>query len=182
MSARLRGARVVAALLVAAGAVVVLAAPAAAHARMVGSDPAQGEVLTAVPAAVRVEFSDPLDPTAYVVVTGPDGSPVAEGEPEVDGRVVTQRLGDGEDGSYVVAVRAVSRDGHPITGRVEFVVGAPSAGTGDVPPAPAPAAAAGAGDTGPAGGPFGWPPWVSGVAVGCFVGAAGLWVASRRAA
>jgi methionine-rich copper-binding protein CopC len=175
---------VAAALALAAWPLFAVAAPASAHARLVGADPAPGEVVAVVPASVRFELSEPLDPTAYVVVTGPDGSSVVEGDPEVDGTVVTQRLSGGGDGSYVMAVRAVSRDGHPVTGRVEFVVGEPTAGGADAPSpsvtAP-PGATAAARDSGARDGPFGRPGWVTAVPLACLAGALGLWVVSRRA-
>lgn len=174
------------ALLVGAGA-----GPAWAHASMTGSSPEQGERLEALPEEVTFEFSEAMDPTAYVVVTGPDGASLAAGEPVVDGSTITQALaGPGPDGGYLMAVKAVSADGHAITGRVEFVVGdgeLPSAGGAEdsTPSASASAAANGtteaAASAVPASaGDGGRPPWVWGVGVLCLAGSLVLWFAARR--
>lgn len=108
------------------GAPLTGLAPAYGHASMVASTPEQGAVLDVMPDAVSFEFSEPMDPVAYVVVTAPDGSAVAVGAPEVSGDTVTQAVRDAGAGTYLMAVKAVSEDGHPVTGRVEFAVGEPS--------------------------------------------------------
>jgi methionine-rich copper-binding protein CopC len=101
-------------------------APAHAHARLVSSTPAQDAILDALPDQVSFVFSEPMDPSAYVVVTAPDGTALTTGEPVVDEYTITQDIRGAGEGTYLMAVKAVSRDGHPITGRVEFAVGAPS--------------------------------------------------------
>ncbi len=63
---------------------------------------------------------------AYVIVTAPDGSSVASGTPRVDGVLVRQGLTEGPDGAYTMAFRAVSEDGHPVTGEITFTVGTAS--------------------------------------------------------
>lgn len=163
-------------------------APAYAHASMVDSSPEQGAVLDALPEVVEFEFSEPMDPTAYVVVTAPDGSALAVGDPEVDGATVTQEVGPGGDGSYLMAVKAVSRDGHPVTGRVEFVVGEPSATTGATEPDPGASVAdsptSTAGGASDEGGGVSWrghAPWVWWVGPGLLAIAGVLWLAARRA-
>ncbi len=172
------------------GVPLVGPAPAYAHASMVGSSPEQGAVLDALPDQVDFEFSEPMDPTAYVAVTAPDGSQLAVGEPEVDGSTVTQEIGVGGSGTYLMAVKAVSRDGHPVTGRVEFVVGEPSeTGTAETPSgqpsvdtdsATASVSDVGATDQDHDTGWRGRDPWVWWVGPG-FLGLAGaLWLAGRR--
>ncbi len=104
--------------------VVVMPSSASAHARLVASTPAQGDRLGALPAQVTFEFDQEMAAPAYVIVTAPDGTSVASGEPDVDGTTVRQRLGDGPPGSYAMAYRVVSRDGHQLTGQVSFTVGA----------------------------------------------------------
>lgn len=165
-------------------------APAHAHASLVSTDPEQGAVLDALPGRVEFVFSEPMDPTAYVVVTAPDGSALAVGDPEVDGATITQEVADGGDGTYVMAMKAVSRDGHPLTGRVDFVVGEPSAATPTPEPAPEPAASAdpsptsaGAGDStvrARSGGWRGHDAWVWLVGPGLLCVAGALWLAGRR--
>lgn len=137
---RLRG--LPGALVVAVALAVVLApSPASAHASLIASTPAQGDRLGALPSQVTFEFDQEMAAPAYVIVTAPDGTSVAAGEPEVDGTIVRQRLRDGQAGTYTMAYRAVSKDGHPLTGQISFTVGpageAPAAGQPTASPRPA---------------------------------------------
>lgn len=104
------------------------AAPAAAHANLVGSDPANGSILADAPAQVVLTFSEPVRlVTDKIMVIGPDGEPVHEGEPQAQDADVIIPLGDADDiGTYLVSYRVISRDGHPIGGAVTYSVGAPS--------------------------------------------------------
>ncbi len=97
--------------------------PAWAHATLVGSSPRQDEQLDVLPDEVVFEFSADMAAPAYVIVTAPDGSSLTSGEPVVEGTTVSQAIGDGPDGAYTMAFRAVSEDGHPVTGQVTFHVG-----------------------------------------------------------
>ena len=56
-------------------------------------------------------------------MTSPAGRRVGAGEPVVRGRLVTAPVAPREEGTYTVGYRAVSVDGHPITGRFTFSVG-----------------------------------------------------------
>lgn len=94
-----------------------------AHASLVSSSPPDGASLAAAPAEVTLTFSDPMQPGAAIVVTGPDGRSVTTGDPEVVDDVVTQRLTPAGRGQYTIAYRATSRDGHPLTGQIRFGVG-----------------------------------------------------------
>jgi hypothetical protein len=58
-----------------------------------------------------------------VVVTGPDGTPVQHGPVEVAGDKVTVAIRATASGTYHVAYRVVSDDGHPVTGETTFTVG-----------------------------------------------------------
>jgi methionine-rich copper-binding protein CopC len=98
------------------------AAPAWAHAALIGSDPEAGATLAALPGAATLEFSEEMADPAYVVVTAADGTSVTDGDPVVDGREVTQALVDGPAGTYTLAFRVVSGDGHPVTGELTFTV------------------------------------------------------------
>ena len=109
--------------------------PAAAHASLVSSSPAQGDVLATAPTSISFEFSEDMVSPAYVVVTGPDGNAATVGEPVVDGNVVTQQVAPGvPDGTWTTAVRAVSKDGHPVTAQITFSVG--DGAVDDAPAAP----------------------------------------------
>src|SRR5690606_20919908 len=119
------------------------------------SAPADGAVLAAPPARVTLEFNESLNPTSTtIVVTDAGAEPVPSSEPEVSGPrgsvTFTQPLADG---TYTVAYRVVSRDGHPVQGAFTFTVGepAPSSATPPATTAPSgPARAEGESSTGPA--------------------------------
>ena len=123
---------------VAAVGVAVLPSPASAHATLIGSSPRQDAQLDHLPDRVSFEFNQDMSAPAYVIVTAPDGSSVTEGDPDVDGAVVSQAVTNGPDGTYTMAYRAVSEDGHPVTGEITFTVGVASSA------APGPSSAASA--------------------------------------
>ncbi|MGL5811027.1 MAG: copper resistance CopC family protein [Nocardioides sp.] len=102
---------------------ILLPSPASAHAGLVDSFPRQGERLESLPAEILFEFDETMSDPAYVAVTAPDGTSVTTGDPRVDGVRVRQSLTSGIDGSYTVAYRAVSEDGHAIIGELDFLVG-----------------------------------------------------------
>ncbi|QSB13772.1 copper resistance protein CopC/CopD [Natronosporangium hydrolyticum] len=109
-------------------AVGLLAAPASAHANLLGTDPANGSVVSQPPEQIVLTFSEPvrLIPDRITVVA-PDGEPVPLGEPRVEGtdvvvpveRVTTM-------GTYLVSYRVISQDSHPVGGSITYSVGAPS--------------------------------------------------------
>ena len=111
-----------AALTVAAG----LALPAHAHASLIGTNPAEGAVVAASPPAVTFRFDEPVTlPDRAVQVFDAAGAPVPADAAAADA-VVTVSLPGGLSGTYVVAWRVISADGHPIAGSLSFSVGAPS--------------------------------------------------------
>jgi methionine-rich copper-binding protein CopC len=134
------------------------AVPPAAHARLNGSVPVADSLVPQAPAAVVLSFNRDIAPPATVVVTAPDGSRAGAGDPSVRGRDVSAPIGGEQEGTYVVAFRAVSVDGHPITGRFTFSVGHRS-----TPPTPAR----------PPGDGRPWWPWAAGLG-GLVVVGAGL--------
>ncbi|MEU4091178.1 copper resistance protein CopC [Streptomyces sp. NPDC026673] len=107
------------------------AAPASAHAALVGSDPAQGAVVQTAPAQVRLTFSEGvLLSKDSIRVLGPDGKRAETGGANDGGRgnttaAVALRPGLG-DGTYTVAWKVVSADSHPVAGAFIFSIGAPS--------------------------------------------------------
>lgn len=101
--------------------------PASAHASLVSSDPADGSTLESFPEQVTLTFDESVDEPAFVTVTAPDGATVTSGDPAVSDATVTQRLDPGStDGTYTLAFRVMSFDGHPVTGTVLFNLGHPS--------------------------------------------------------
>jgi len=102
------------------------AGPALAHDALKSSDPAKGATVESVD-KVRLEFTSTVR-IPVVIVRGPGGTAYQSGDPQADGKVVTQELkGTLSDGKYTIAYRVVSSDGHPIEGEIPFTVkGAPS--------------------------------------------------------
>ncbi|HWJ08633.1 MAG TPA: copper resistance protein CopC [Nocardioides sp.] len=114
-------------LLVAATAVLGMAAPASAHATLVSSDPAEGEVLPAAPGEVTFTFDEPVRLVPDGLLAFDATGEQVDVEASADGTEVTGDLPGGlDDGTYVVTWRVVSADGHPIAGSLTFHVGAPS--------------------------------------------------------
>ncbi|GAB3435703.1 hypothetical protein GCM10027517_05120 [Phycicoccus ginsengisoli] len=122
---------------------VVFAVGADAHTALKTVSPEDGARLTTAPTQVVLTFDDPISESfATVTVTGPDGS-VGSGRPRVDGAVVTQPLQDGlADGTYTVAFRVVSADGHPVSDRTTFVLASAPAAAGTTSPPQSPASSA----------------------------------------
>lgn len=127
---------VTAALLLAGGG------PAAAHNVLISTDPADGSTVPSAPDAITLTFNEPAVALGtQIQVTGPDGSELAVGEPQlVDNSVVQPLAEERPAGAYQVVWRVTSADGHPIEGVLAFdatdAVGVPDdAGT---PPADEP--------------------------------------------
>lgn len=121
-------------------AVAVTAGPAAAHAKVVRTTPANGASVDGHVKAIAVEFDDPvrLVPRA-LVVTGATGAPLTMGAPRVvRGRTLVAPLLDRlVPGRYFVAWRILSDDGHVESGSYGFAVGAPGAASPATPMMPA---------------------------------------------
>ena len=119
-----------AALLVAFAVLVAPASPARAHDQLIGSDPAAGAQLDALPAALTLTFSGAIatDEGASVVeVTDASGASLTDGTPSAQDNVLTQPLAGAVSGAVKVLWKVVSSDGHPISGEFSFTVaGAPA--------------------------------------------------------
>ena len=100
------------------------AEPALAHANLIRSDPADGDVLDDAPSEVTLTYSENVTvQNDGVRVLDATGERVDSGTATASGPVVTVPLEPLADGGYVVAWRAVSADGHPIRGAFTFSVG-----------------------------------------------------------
>ncbi|WP_264003209.1 copper resistance CopC/CopD family protein [Mycolicibacterium sphagni] len=105
---------------------VLAAAPAAAHAVLVSSDPVDGARLTGPPAQVRLTFDEPirLVPNGIQVIsdvgirvdTGP--SVAADGV-----TIILPLRADLPDGSYTATWEVISADTHEVAGSISFGVG-----------------------------------------------------------
>jgi copper transport protein len=98
--------------------------PASAHARLVQTTPAAGEVVGSGPLEVLIAFSEPVSPVpGKIKVIGPDGEPADGGEPARRGSVVAIPLRTTVSrGTYLVSYRVISADGHPIGGTFSYSV------------------------------------------------------------
>jgi methionine-rich copper-binding protein CopC len=107
------------------------AGPASAHATLIGSDPADGAVVQTAPTVVTLTFDDSLqDFEPVLTVTGPDGTQYQTGAATIDGvKLSTTVAALPVGGSYTVAYRVVSDDGHPVEGQTHFELALP-AGSG----------------------------------------------------
>lgn len=118
------------------GSLVILVSPmpASAHTELASSTPANGAVLATAPAAVSFTFDEPLLPGVDTIsINDADGQNVSSTSVEPRGNTVSTNWPAGlPAGTYQVAYRIVSGDGHPVTGAITFSYGvagsAPSAG------------------------------------------------------
>ncbi|WP_442930803.1 copper resistance CopC family protein [Micromonospora sp. NBC_00421] len=148
--------RFAAALSAAVLALLVAATPAWAHNSLRSASPAREATLPSAPAEITLEFMARLDPTfTTIVLTDGTKRRVPTGDPVVTGTKSTVQVTDPlPNGTYTVAYRVVSADGHPVQGSYPFTVADPA---GRAAPTAAPPTASGgpvtaaAGDTG--GGP-----------------------------
>ena len=111
-------------------AAVILAATvssaAFAHAHLAKSDPAAGAAVAAAPAAVTIDFTEPLEPAfSSIAVTDSHGQSVADGKSAVDAgnrKRMHVALASLTAGTYTVAWIAVASDGHRTQGHYAFTL------------------------------------------------------------
>jgi copper transport protein len=104
--------------------VLVTAGPAAAHATLESTSPADGEHLDRAPSEVTLTFSEDIGaPPGAVRVFNGQGHRVDDGD--VRARDNTARVGLNSigDGGYIVTWRVISADSHPVNGAFTFTVG-----------------------------------------------------------
>ncbi|KQU67388.1 copper resistance protein CopC [Phycicoccus sp. Root101] len=109
---------------VAAGALLSVPAPVAAHSELTSSTPPANAVLASAPPTVRAMFSDRIEPKfskATLTVAGGDPRPVPV---TVDGKTLKATVPDSlkAAGAWKFSFRVVSVDGHPISGTIPFTV------------------------------------------------------------
>lgn len=115
---------------VAVTAATLLAAPAHAHAGLVGSTPEDGATIEQFDDTVVLTFTEEVAQPVTVVVTDPAGAGLQVGEATIDGNEVRQQVEPATvAGLHTLAFRVVSSDGHPITGQVRVTVESPDAPT-----------------------------------------------------
>ena len=159
-------------------AVLLPSSPAWAHNLMVGSDPAAGAELTSAPKKVTLRFLQTLNTEhTQIVVSDASKRVVPTTKPTFVRNTGTVTFGpDLANGTYTVAYRTLSVDGHVVEGSFPFTVADPSK-----PAAPAPSAAAAAASSSDGGGGLG--PLVIGIVVLAALlvgGATVIYLRSRR--
>jgi methionine-rich copper-binding protein CopC len=99
---------------------------ASAHAQMTTANPKQKSVITVMPKKVVLQFNEDLinlEPGNLLRVTDPKGKAVQTGTVTVFGNQLSVALRTSKVlGKYRVNYRAISADGHPITGSYEFTL------------------------------------------------------------
>ncbi|MEV0645135.1 copper resistance CopC family protein [Phytomonospora sp. NPDC050363] len=106
---------------VAIAAVLLTAAPAAAHAQLVSSDPEDGAVLDEAPETAVLEFSESIDaPSTQIALTDSTGAVIPTRPFVVEGMRVTIPLDLPAGGIYTIGYRIVSEDGHRVDGSISF--------------------------------------------------------------
>lgn len=119
------------ALVLALTALLLYAAPGtapasatAAHAKLVSISPKDGETVKEPPPRVLLTFNENvLGEFSVVKVADASGALVSVGDPQVQGREVSQPLQAGlPQGGYTVTFRVVSADSHPVSGRSTFTI------------------------------------------------------------
>jgi copper transport protein len=120
----------------------VSAGPAAAHAELVSTNPADGARLESPPGSVTLRFTEDVNliDGGLRLIDG-RGRTVPTAAPTVQGHSVAWSMPTGlAHGTYLVNWRVVSVDGHPVSGAFAFGIGADarpvdvtSAGTGTAP-------------------------------------------------
>ncbi|REE94725.1 copper resistance CopC family protein [Thermomonospora umbrina] len=182
VAAARRAAAMVAALLTALVVVGVAAPSAQAHTALKESSPAKDATVPS-PSEIALTYTDEVM-LPQVVLTDPRGQRRQGPKPTVTGTKVTLPIeGSLEPGTYTVAWRVVSADGHPVTGTYEFTVEgtastpAPASSEQQAPPVTETATPTAAND----GGSGGWL-WVGlgALAVAALAGGGALLLVRRR--
>ncbi|MCZ7428921.1 copper resistance protein CopC [Micromonospora sp. WMMA1949] len=120
---------------------LVPATPAAAHNSLQEATPARDARLTSAPTQVTLRFMQGLNPSFTTITVSDAGQrKVPTSAPAVNGATGTVTIDEPlGNGTYTVAYRVVSRDGHPVQGSYRFTVADPAAPGPSAPVSPAPA-------------------------------------------
>lgn len=95
--------------------------PAAAHTSLASSTPASGAILAKAPTELRLSFIEPTRVTRLVLIAA-GAKETRLKAPRGEATHVSLALPPLGDGRYEVVWNAVSKDGHPVEGRLIFVV------------------------------------------------------------
>jgi copper transport protein len=99
--------------------------PAWGHAALVGSEPPDGATLANPPAALKLNFNEPVSPLVLRLI-GPAGEAVTPAV-RAENSTLTILPPPLARGTHVLSWRVISADGHPVGGALLFSIGAPTA-------------------------------------------------------
>lgn len=107
---------------------LMLPKDAAAHAYIVESVPASGQTLSGSPEQAYIVFNEAIDPSFFELnVTGQEGNSVNAGKAAVaadnPAKLYVQLQPSLPQGIYTIHWRAISGDGHPVSGSIPFIIG-----------------------------------------------------------
>jgi methionine-rich copper-binding protein CopC len=118
---RSSAARGLAGLLGSAALLLALATPASAHNALVSTTPGDGDAVARTPAVVVLTFAEPAIALGTEITVAGPGGPVQLGPARLVDNTVSQDLQPGSPaGTYRVAWRVTSADGHPVSGTFTF--------------------------------------------------------------
>ncbi len=100
-----------------------------AHSSLISSNPAQGSVVDMIPTDFALTFNEELisiegQSVNKLSLSDASGVNYSLSEPKIVGEVLSASATSGQypAGEYLLTYRAVSADGHPITGEIAFTV------------------------------------------------------------
>jgi copper resistance protein C len=103
--------------------VVAGCASANAHAIVVRAKPQDGETVTSAPSKVELWYDAPISSAmAALSVTDAAGQRVDKHDTAIDGAHVTTSVEASAPGEYTVRYRALSADGHIVSGSLHFTI------------------------------------------------------------
>ena len=126
--------RALIACLIAGAAVLVTAAPAAAHNALIGSDPKDKTSLDTGPSSVTLTFDQDVQGGQGIntisVVDANGGHYEVAGDPTIKDTTVSAKVNAlGKAGQYKIGYRILSADGHPVSGELTFTLTKDGTGT-----------------------------------------------------
>ena len=126
--------RALIACLIAGAAVLVTAAPAAAHNALISSDPKDKTSLDAGPSSVTLTFDQDVQGGQGIntisVVDANGGHYEVAGDPTIKDNAVSTKVDAlGKAGQYKIGYRILSADGHPVSGELTFTLTKDGTGT-----------------------------------------------------
>lgn len=101
---------------------------ASAHASLLSSVPADGEIVIDPPKTLQLDFNEPVSPLVMRLVRPSGQITVLRNVIAADKSVTITPPTLSQQGTYVLSWRVISADGHPVGGVVSFALGHPTTG------------------------------------------------------